>query len=138
MFKKKSENDAPKVFSYATGIQEKNPLTAVPADPYLFKLEDTNGSELDEAWVKRQCDSIPLETLDATSGAYLDHEIVSAMSRALGQLRKRRKGSKGHIEIITETEERESKVADDISRVIDDLLTKLEAAKRRTATLQAG
>jgi len=115
-----------------TSIQEKNPLTAVPASPYAFELVDADGVKLDDEWIRRQCDAIPLETLDPTSGNYLDLEIVSAMSRALADLDRQRNGTKGHVSIITETEERESKVVEDISRAVDDQLTKLDAAKRRT------
>lgn len=134
MFKEKNKADdnTPKVFDFVTSIQEKNPLTAVPAAAYAFELVDGNGAKLDDEWTKRQCETIPIETLDPTSGTYLDHEITSAMSRALAELDKQRNGTKGHISIITDTEERENKVVEDISKAVDEQLTKLEMAKLRT------
>ena len=134
MFKKKNkaDNNAPKVFDFVTSIQERNPLTAVPAAAYAFDLVDGDGAKLNNDGVKRQCDEIPIETLDPTSGAWLDHEVASAMSRALTDLDKQRNGTKGHVSIITDTEERENKVVEDISRAVDDQLTKLESAKLRT------
>lgn len=139
MFRKREriDSDDRRLFHFETGIQEKNPLTAVPADSYACTFQDADGNALDDGWIKDQCDAIPVETLDATSGAYLDHEVVSAMNRALATLTRQRKGIRGHIEVITSTEERESKMAEDISRAIDSQLEKLEAAKYRTAKILA-
>lgn len=130
--KNETEGAASSTFNLTMGIQEANQLTAIPSHDYEFELYDADDVKLDDAWMARQCESIPIETLDETSGAYLDHDIVAAMKRALDKLDMQRNGYQGHVPLITETEKRENKAVQDINRAVEDQLIRLEEAKKRT------
>jgi len=132
--KKTVGDDALELVSFKTSIAESDPTTVGPYTKYSITFRDDLGTPIDADWIKARLEEC--ESLDRTSGRYLDSLLISTGAACYMTLKNKVNGFGGHVWQIQYIENEEMSRIQSLAGSIDNTLVELAQRYNRLQSIE--
>ena len=130
--KGRSEQKEGDILNINTGSPQypDNPMNASPGKPFRFRVVDTGGQDINEAWITARWAQFTQDGMIFGADAF-DQEIVEAAARETKSLHEQMHGECGHAAIVREIRRKKAPYYDELCASESKRLKDLQAVMAR-------